>query len=160
MPREKVYLETSVISYLTARPSRDPVALARQKATRRWWEGHRRVYEFYVSDTVFYEIRRGDPDAAQKRLDVVAGLPVLSVTDAIADFQIRLFTASIFPPKAKIDALHIATAAAYGITYLATWNCTHMNNATIRGKILDVIRKEGYNEVVMATPEELWRLPQ
>ncbi len=160
MAKEKVYLETSVISYLAARPSRDVVKLAKQDLTRRWWEEHRRVYEFYVSDTVLEEIQFGDPDAARRRRDVVAGLPVLKATASIIEFHERLFTESILPLRAKIDALHIAVAAAHGMAYLATWNCRHINNATLRGKFLDEIRRAGYNEIVIATPEELRRFTQ
>lgn len=160
MTRQKVYLETSVISYLAARPSRDVIKLAKQELTRQWWEANRSAYDFYISDPVIVEIRRGDADAAQQRLDMVTGLPVLLVTDAVIAFYTSLFAAKILPDKARADALHIAIAAAHGMTYLATWNCAHINNATLRGKISKAIRQAGYNEVVMSTPEELWRLTQ
>ncbi len=160
MARARVYLETSVISYLTARPSRDPVKLARQEWTRRWWEEKRREYDLFISDSVFEEIKRGDPDAARRRMDAVAGLPMLTTTDEINRFHVRLFDANILPDKAKVDAMHIAIAAGHGITYLATWNCSHINNDAMREKILDEIRRAGYTEVVMATPEELWRSAQ
>ncbi len=160
MTKEKVYLETSVISYLTARPSRVATKRAKQEWTRRWWEENRSAYDFYVSDTVFFECRKGDPEAAQRRLDAMEKLPVLTVTSAIVDFHEHLFAAKVLPEKARIDALHIAIAAVYGITYLATWNCTHMHNATLRKKILDEIERAGYTKIIMATPEELWRVTQ
>ncbi len=158
MPREKVYLETSVISYLAARPSRDPIKLAKQEWTRRWWKEKREEYDCCISDSVLEEIALGDPAAARRRMDAVAGLPVLTATRDSHDFHERLFSTSILPGKARIDALHITLAAVHGITYLATWNCRHINNATLRGKILDAIRKEGYTEVIICTPAELWRM--
>ncbi len=106
------------------------------------------------------EIKGGDPDAARRRMDAVAGLPILTTTDDIISFHENLFITNILPKKARIDALHIAVAAANGITYLATWNCAHISNDALREKILDEIRRAGYNNVIMATPEELWRLPQ
>jgi predicted nucleic acid-binding protein len=160
MAKKKVYLETSVISYLTARQSLKPLNRARQEWTRRWWEEKRSEYDLYVSDSVIAEIRRGDPDAARRRMDAVAGLPVLVTTDVINRFHVHLFDTKILPEKARVDAMHIAIAAGHGIPYLATWNCAHINNDTTREKILDEIRLAGYNEVVMATPEELWRVPQ
>ena len=158
MVKQKVYLETSVISYLTARPSTDVIKLAKQELTRRWWDGNRSAYMCYVSDPVLTEIRRGDPDAARKRLDVATRLPVLDVSRAALDLYNRLLSSRILPAKAALDGFHIAIAAAHGIPYLATWNCTHINNAALKKKIGEEIRKAGYTEVIIATPEELWRL--
>ncbi len=157
MAKKKVYLETSVISYLTARPSRDPVKRAKQELTRRWWEENRTEYTFYVSDLVLEEIQSGDPDAARRRVDFVDGLPVLFTTDAVISFHELFFAAKILPEKAGADALHIALAAVHGIPCLATWNCAHISNDALKEKILDEIRSAGYTEVIMATPEELWR---
>ncbi len=158
MVREKVYLETSLISYLTARPSRDVIKLAKQELTRLWWDERRRSYDFYVSDPVLSEIRRGDPDAAQKRMSIAAGLPVLDTNSAVLELFDRLLARKVLPAKAALDGFHIAVAAVHGISYLVTWNCTHINNATIKGKIRDEISRAGYTEVTLATPEELWRL--
>lgn len=157
MAKKKVYLETSVISFLTARPSRDVVKLAKQELTRVWWDKNRSNYDFYVSEPVVDEIQRGDAQAAQQRLDIVANLPRLSVNKEVEALQERFFTTKILPDKAKADALHIAIAVVHGMAYLATWNCTHINNATLRHKIANVVACAGYTEVVMATPEELWR---
>ena len=157
MARKKVYLETSVISYLTARPSRDVVKLAKQELTRQWWDENKTAYDLYVSDPVLSEIQRGDATAARQRLNTVAGLPVLDTNRAVLDLYDRLLAARILPAKAALDGFHIAVAAAHGIPYLATWNCKHINNAVLKGKIRDEILKAGYTEVIMATPEELWR---
>ncbi len=157
MAQKKVYLETSVISYLTARPSRDVVKLAKQELTRQWWDENRSAYDCYISDPVLAEIRRGDVEAAQKRLDIAAGLPVLVVSRAVLDLYDRLLSSRLLPAKAALDGFHIAIAAAHGVPYLATWNCIHINNAVIKKKIGEEIMKAGYSEVTIATPEELRR---
>lgn len=158
MVKEKVYLESSVISYLTARPATDVIKLAKQKLTQQWWDENRSAYDLYVSDPVIAEIQRGNPEAAHRRMAVVAGLPILDVNATVVAFYRQFFSRHILPSKAESDALHIAVAAVHGMSYLVTWNCTHINNATLKRKISEVIAKAGYNAVVMATPEELWRI--
>lgn len=157
MAKQKVYLETSVISYLAARPSTDVIKLAKQELTRRWWDENRSAYDCYISDPVLAEIRRGDPDAARKRVDIAAGLPILDTSRAALDLYDHLLSSRILPAKAALDGFHIAIAAAHGIPYLATWNCTHINNAVLKTKIGEEISKAGYTTVTIATPEELRR---
>ncbi len=155
MAKTKVYLETSVISYLTARPSRNVVTLAKQELTRDWWDNNKSAYDFYVSTPVRDESRKGDRDAARRRMDFMADLPVLTVTEKITAFANRVVSANVLPAKAVLDVLHISIAAVYGVPYLVTWNCKHINNAQFKKKIRDEILRAGYTEVEMTTPEEL-----
>jgi predicted nucleic acid-binding protein len=157
MAKQKVYLETSVISYLTARPSRDVVKLAKQELTRQWWKLCSESFSLWVSRPVIEEISAGDVEAARLRREAVAGFPELVVTDKVNALYRQLLSANIVPEKAPLDALHIAIAAVHGMTYLLTWNCSHINNATNKPKAMKIIRKAGYAEVTLATPEELWR---
>ena len=157
MTRKKVYLETSVISFLTARPTRDVVKLAKQELTRDWWETSRSHFDLYVSNAVLDEIREGDPVAAKRRMDMVAGLPVLDISDGVDTLLNQLLSAKVVPDGAVLDAFHIAVAAVHGMSFLLTWNCKHINNATQKSKIAAILTKAGYAEVVIATPEELWR---
>ncbi len=159
MTRRKVYLETSVISFLTARPSRDVVKLAKQELTRDWWETSRSSFDLHVSFAVLDEIRKGDPEAAERRLAAVAGLPVLGAgsDDAVDSLFEQLLDAGAVPPGALLDAYHIAVSAVHGMSYLLTWNCKHINNAAQKQTIATIITNAGYREVVIATPEELWR---
>lgn len=157
MAKEKVYLESSVISYLTARPSRDVVKLAKQELTREWWRSCRKHYDLYVSAFVLEEIAAGDPEAAAQRLDSVADLPVLAINAEIVAFYGHLLSAKIVPGKAAADAFHIAIAAHHGMAYLLTWNFKHINNATMKGKITTAVDEAGYTEAVTVSPEELWR---
>jgi hypothetical protein len=78
---ESVYLETTFISYLVARPSRDLLVAAHQQATQEWWENRRSEFENRVSQVVIDEASAGDPVEVQKRLTILAGLPVLEITE-------------------------------------------------------------------------------
>ncbi len=159
MVRKKVYLETSVISYLTARSSRDILKLAKQEITREWWCTSRSYFDLHVSIAVLDEIRKGDPEAAKRRLNAVAGLPVLETgsDDAVDVLLERLLSSGAVPVVALLDAYHIAVSAVNGMAFLLTWNCKHINNAERKHKIATVVADAGYSEVVIATPEELWR---
>lgn len=152
--KSKVYLETSVVSYLVALPSRDIVQAAHQQITREWWE-HRDRFDLFVSRPVLAEAAGGDANAAARRLAALQGIPVLAVSAEASEFADRLLKTSIIPGKMSIDAIHIAVAVANGMDYLLTWNCTHIANASIRGKIEDACREEGMRPPIICTPEEL-----
>jgi predicted nucleic acid-binding protein len=152
--RPRVYLETSVISYLTAWPSRDLVKAAHQEITREWWSTRTR-FDLFVSQIVLQEVSSGDPQAVRLRLESIAGVPVLSVSEAAGALAQRLVAEGSLPAKAAVDALHIAIAAVNGVDYLVTWNCTHIANAAMRHKIEAICRRSGYEPVVLCTPEEL-----
>ena len=152
--KPRVYVETTVISYLAALPSRDLVTAAHQQITREWW-ARRERYELYVSGPVLEEAAGGDPSAAQRRLREVAGLRELEVTPAARDLARALLEARIVPAASTVDALHVATAAAHGMDYLLTWNCAHIANATLRYRIEALCRLLGLAPPAICTPEEL-----
>jgi len=151
----KVYIETTVISYLTAWPSRDLVRAAHRQLTREWWESRRAGFESYVSQIVLREVGAGDPEAAAQRLHILRDIPVLRVTDEVAGFAEELIKRVPFPPKAAADAVHVAIAVLHGMDYLLTWNCAHIANAALRSRIDAVCREGGYEPLVICTPEEL-----
>ena len=153
--KENVYVETSVIGFLAAHPTRDVVKLAKQEMTREWWQSHRHRFNLYISAAVVAEIKRGDSEAAKRRLMLIRGLPELDINDEVTYLYERLIADRAVPVTAVADALHIAVAAVHGITYLLTWNCTHINNAFQKPKIRAAIVRAGYEEPIMATPEEL-----
>jgi predicted nucleic acid-binding protein len=155
--KKKVYLETSVISYLTARPSTDVIKLAKQELTRQWWENNRTEYDLYVSTPVRDEAGKGDKDAVRRRMEIMDGLTVLQITAEALALANRIAVANVLPAKATLDILHISISAVHGIDYLATWNCKHISNVVLKEKILKEIRKSGYAEVDLTTPEHLWR---
>src|SRR5258705_179162 len=127
--RDKLYVETSVISYLTARPSRDVITLAHQELTRGWWEQAQREFDLYASRLVVAEAQLGDPVAAAARLAVLAPITLLAETAESRSLARSLLAAGGLPAKAASDALHIAVATVHGIDYLVTWNCKHIANA-------------------------------
>jgi len=152
--RPKVYVETSVISYLTAWPSRDLIKAAHQQITREWWETRER-FEVYVSQIVLREASGGDSMAANARLSSLSGIPVLTAGPEASALAQQLLVQGSLPAKAAVDALHIAIAVVNGIDYLLTWNCTHIANAAMRIQIERVCRQSGYEPTVLCTPEEL-----
>lgn len=152
--KSKVYLETTIVSYLTGWPSRDLVKAAHQQITQEWWK-IRKNFDLYVSQIVVREASVGDVEAARLRLEALAGIPALAASTEASLLAEQLITQGVLPPKAALDALHIAIAVVNGIDYLLTWNCTHIANATMRHKIDAICRKNGYEPTVLCTPEEL-----
>ena len=151
----RVYLETTVISYLAARASRDVVIRAHQEVTRAWWLKRRKYFEVIVSDVVLEELGRGNKTAAASRLAYARNLSVvLSAEPSIALARLLLKKRAV-PAVAEVDALHIAVAVANGADFLLTWNCRHIANAEMRAKIGAVCRDAGYEPPVICTPEEL-----
>jgi hypothetical protein len=150
-----VYVETSIISYLTARPARDIVAAARQQLTIDWWEGRRTAFDLYVSSVVEDEASRGDPDAAARRLAEIKSLPRLSITEEVSEFARLLIRRNVLPENALDDALHIALAAVHGTDYLLTWNCRHIDNAQTKPLIRYLCLDAGLPYPEICTPEEL-----
>lgn len=153
--RWKVYVETSVISYLTSRLSRDLIVAGHQQLTQDWWANHRHKFELFVSQTVLEESVGGDQEAAQQRLNAVEHLPLLEITEGAVALAKDLIRLGPLPKKAEVDALHIAIAVTNRVDYLLTWNCKHLANAVLRSRIERVCRARGYDPVVICTPEEL-----
>lgn len=130
-----VYLETSVISYLTSRPSRDLVVAAHQELTRQWWTTARSNHFLVISSVVIEEISRGDKEAAARRLAVIAGLPVLGDDPAVANLALEYQQLLDLPEEAEADLYHIAYAVIFEVDYLVTWNCAHIANANSARRI-------------------------
>jgi|SRR5665213_952646 len=152
---QRVYIETSFVSYLTARPSRDVVIVAHQQITQEWWNQSRTDFELCTSQLVLQEAGTGAPDAAQERLAILKSMLLLDTTEAAVLLAEELVRARALPEKAADDALHIAIAASQKIPYLLTWNCRHMANATMRPVIDAVCAGKGYKAPIICTPEEL-----
>ena len=150
-----VYVETTIVSYLTARPSRDLVQRAHQQLTQRWWRTRRLQFDLYVSPPVIQEAAGGEPLRAQKRLAALKAIPVLDATPAAMQLATALVAPGAIPEPAAVDAAHIAIATVHGLDYLLTWNCAHIANATIRNSIESICRAAGYEPPIPCTPEEL-----
>ena len=153
--KPKVYIETTIPSYLTAWPSRDLVTAAHQQITREWWQTRRQDFDLFTAQIVIKEASGGDLDAATRRLEVLEDIPLLEPSDEVSDLAQALIEQIPFPPKAAADALHIAIAVVSGMDYLLTWNCTHIANAALRSDIESICRSRGYDVPIICTPEEL-----
>jgi hypothetical protein len=153
--KPKVYLETTIVSYLTARPSRDLITAAHQQITQQWWHTQRARFDLFVAPPVLQEAQAGDPDAAARRVTALQGIPLLTLSEEATGLAQALIAPGPLPANAVVDALHIAIATVNGMQYLRTWNCMHIANAAIRSDIEDVCRARGYEPPVICTPEEL-----
>ena len=153
--KQRVYIETSIVSYLTARPSRDVVVAGHQELTRQWWEERSSRFELVISELVEQEAGKGDPEAAAARLTALRPTRVLAVSDAAVALGERLVSAGPIPRESAADALHISVAAVNGSDFLLTWNCTHIANAAHRHDIEALVEDAGFGCPVICTPGEL-----
>lgn len=153
--KSKVYIETTIVSYLTAWPSQNLIVAAHQQITSNWWRNRRSDFELYASELVFQEASTGDKEMVQQRLEALKALSRLETTEAALLLAEALIAQGPLPTKAAEDALHIAVAVENGMDYLLTWNCKHLANASMRYKIEEICRKMGYVPVIICTPEEL-----
>ena len=118
MNMESVYLETTFISYLVARPSRDVIVAGHQQTTQEWWTNRRSEFACSVSQVVIDEASVGDPTEVQKRLAIIGGLPTLAITDDANALTKAIIAAGILPPHVVRDAAHVAVAAVHAVDYL------------------------------------------
>ena len=153
--KSTVYVETSIISYLTARPSRDLIVAGHQQITADWWDGIRSQVDCFISPFVTEEASRGDTEAAQRRIDAIASFAILEVNEEVRDLAQNYFQAINLPDKAKIDAFHLAIAVWHRMDYLLTWNCKHIASARVRKILVEVNETLGIPTPVICTPEEL-----
>ena len=152
---ESVYIETTAISYLAARPSRDLLVAAHQQATHDWWRERRQAFECYVSQVVLDEASAGDPEAAAARMALIGELPVLEATEQAERLTEAIVVDGAIPVRAVRDAAHVAVAAVNDVDYLLTWNCKHLANAQIMRRVSVVCNLQGFSMPLICTPEEL-----
>jgi predicted nucleic acid-binding protein len=153
--KPRLYIETSVISYYTARPSRDLIAAGHQQITQQWWQEQLSWYEPYISEVVHEEISRGDAPAVELRLKAVQGFARLVVTPDVTTLARKYYDALDLPDKARLDALHLALAVQHGMDYLVSWNFAHIVGARPRGIIQKINYRMHMETPVICTPEEL-----
>ena len=153
--KQKVYIETSIFSYLTARPSNDLRAMANQSTTIEWWENRMPEFDIFISEFVVAESSQGNPEAAARRLAVIEQIPELEIEENVRQLGMALIAEGPIPVGAEIDAYHIAVAAVNGMDYLLTWNCKHIANAVTRPMIEQVCRNHGFEPPTICTPQEL-----
>jgi hypothetical protein len=152
---ETVYVETSILGYLTARSSRDLVVAANIELTRNWWESRRQDFTLYVSQAVLIETAQGDEEFAAQRLAIAREYSLLDLNQNVEALAAQFLGRSNLPSKAEVDAIHIAVATVHGMDYLLTWNCKHIANAQIQRKLAEVSLDCGYQLPLICTPYEL-----
>lgn len=151
----KVYIETSIIGYLTSRPSRDLITAANQQLTRDWWIKERGKYDLFSSTVVLKEINLGDKDASVERVEAIGLIPILDLRESDIELAQALVKKYLLPKKAATDALHIAVATTREMDYLLTWNCRHIANAAMRKPIEEFLKSKGYRSPTICTPQDL-----
>ncbi len=153
--KPSVYIETTIPSYLVARPSRDIVLAGHQEATRDFWNNRRQDFDLFISAYVIDESRGGEAEMASRRLESLNGISMLSATPESDALALRLVARLGLPQKAEADAYHISIAAAHSMDFLLTWNCTHINNLHMLRRIEETCRDAGFIPPVIGTPDEL-----
>jgi hypothetical protein len=151
----RIYLESTIPSYVVARPARDLLQAARQQLTRDWWDLKRDQHELFTSQVVLDEIAFGEKAMAQLRLELLQNVPLLPVADEVKEFARKIQLSGLLPATADRDATHIALATAYEMDILLSWNCRHIANATIQARLRRLADDAGFTLPVLCTPEEL-----
>ncbi len=151
---DKIYIETSVVSHASARPSRDVAIAGMQQQARDWWANERHKFELVTSQLTLDEAADGDPKAAVERLKMLDGLPLVDLNPDVETLAERLIQAYTMPRKAAADAVHVAAAALAGVNYLLTLNCKHIANAHELPQIYRLLDREGLGQLLICTPAE------
>lgn len=151
----RIYIESTIPSYIAARPARDLLQAARQQITRDWWDFRRNLHELFSSQIVIDEISSGEEEMAKKRIQLVNQLTLLELVDEAQELTKQILSAGVLPISADRDAAHIALATVHEMDILLTWNCRHIANAFIQGRLRKFAEKAGFNLPVICTPEEL-----
>jgi hypothetical protein len=151
----RIYIESTIPSYIVARPARDLLQAARQQITKGWWDLKRGDHELFTSQIALDEIAAGEREMARLRLELVADLAVLGLTAAAEALVDDILESGLLPRSADSDAAHIALATVHRTDILLTWNCRHIANATIEVRLRRLAQAQGYELPSLCTPEEL-----
>jgi hypothetical protein len=152
----RIYIESTIPSYVVARPAHDGLQTARQQLTRAWWNTKRGSHDLFTSQIELDEIAAGELEMARRRLELMAGLPVLDLTSCAEALAEGILKSGVLPLNAESDAAHIALATVHRMDILLTWNCRHIANAVIMVQLRRLLRAQGLELPIIATPEELW----
>ncbi len=151
----RIYIESTIPSYVVARPARDLLQAARQQLTRDWWDLKRDQHDLFASQIVLDEIASGEADMARQRLELMAQIKLLDLTDEANALTKDILRSGVLPTSADRDAAHIALATVHQTDMLLSWNCRHIANAFIQGRLRKAVEAAGFTLPVICTPEEL-----
>jgi hypothetical protein len=155
MEKQKVYIETSVISYLTSKPSRDIIIAGHQRITQDWWKNSKNKYELFISQFVIDEVGKGDKSAAIKRLSIAEKIPMLKFVEEVKYLAFRYLELLEIPEKSINDAFLLAIAVWNEIDFLLSWNCKHISNAHVSYKVNKYNKENSLFVPILCTPFEL-----
>ncbi len=150
----RIYIESTIPSYVVARPARDLLQAARQQLTRDWWDLKRERHELFTSQVVLDEIADGEAAMARQRLKLLRGVPLLEPTVAANELGREILDSGLLPSSADGDAAHIALATVHEMDILLTWNCRHIANVAIQQRLRRLAEQNRYTLPSLATPEE------
>jgi len=153
--KKRIYVETTVVSYLVARPSMDVMVAGHQAVTHTLWPELLAKYDAYVSALVYEEARKGDPEQAVRRLDAIKPFRLLDIGAEAHTMAAGIIANRGIPKEYPEDALHIAVAAVNEIDVLVTWNFAHLNNPFTRMKVRQAVERQGCVCPEICSPEEL-----
>jgi hypothetical protein len=151
---DTVYIETSIVSHAAARPSNNPALAVLQSQAKRWLAVESPKYALVTSQFVIDEAALGDPEAAASRLRLLADIPVLLPDARVEAIANHIISRSLIPPSARLDALHVASAAFGGVEYLLTQNCRHIANAHVLPGVYGLLEELGLPRLLICTPAE------
>jgi len=151
----RIYIESTIPSYVAARPAHDLLQAARQQMTKDWWHLKCGQHELFTSQVTLDEIADGERAMAQRRLEIMAAVPVLDLTPDAATLTLRILASGLLPATADSDAAHIALATVHKMDILLTWNCRHIANGAIQVRLRRVVQSLGYELPAICTPDEL-----
>ncbi len=154
---DKVYIETSIISYLTSKPSKDIIILSHQLQTKDWWNKSRKNYKLFISEPIIYELSQGDKRFSNIRLDLIKNIPILNSDNEIKELIKMYIKHFKLTKKLELDITHIAYSIYYEMDYLLTWNCKHIANAHFKVQLTNFNIKKGIKTPEICTPEELYK---
>jgi len=152
---ETIYIETTVVSYLVANPSRDFILGAHQQLTRQWWQDERQRYKCVTSAEVLKEAALGDVEMSRRRLEALSGLTVLAVDDSARKLARAILAERLLPPVASSDAIHAVVAAQNRVNILLTWNCRHLANPHLLASLRAFMAAHGLVLSEVCTPIEI-----
>jgi hypothetical protein len=155
----RVFIETTIPSYLTARPARDVLQFARQEVTREWWETRRHLHELFTSQLVLHEAAKGDPDMARLRLECLSELQLLDINDRVLALAQRFLAERLIPVEEEDDAIHLATATVHGMDILLSLNYRHIVNAALQSRLRRIAEDAGYGLPFVCTPDQVMEEP-
>jgi hypothetical protein len=152
---ETIYIETTVVSYLVANPSRDSILAAHQQLTRQWWQDERQRYKCVTSEEVLREAALGDAEMSRRRAEALAGMTVFLVDDTARGLAREILGEMILPPAAASDAVHAAVASLNQVNILLTWNCRHLANPHLLRRLREFMARQQLTLPEICTPIEL-----